>query len=87
MEVEVSTKSLADYLNSLPNKEAKEKFAKKCGSTLGYLRLVVNKFRFCSATLAIALDRESHGKVSCDELCPNADFEYVRRSTKPKRTA
>ena len=28
MEVEVSTKSLADYLNSLPNKEAKEQFAK-----------------------------------------------------------
>ena len=87
MEVEVSTKSLADYLNSLPNKEAKEQFAKKCGSTLGYLRLVVNKFRFCSATLAIALDRESHGKVSCDELCPNADFEYLRRGSKPKRTA
>ena len=42
---------------------------------------------FCSATLAIALDRESHGKVSCDELCPNADFEYLRRSSKPKRTA
>ena len=86
MEVEVSTKSLADYLNSLPNKEAKEQFAKNALNS----RLPTSggkQISFCSATLAIALDRESHGKVSCDELCPNADFEYLRRSSKPKRTA
>ncbi|MEW5968658.1 MAG: transcriptional regulator [Pseudomonadota bacterium] len=85
--MEVSTKSLAEYLDSLPTKEAKEAFAKRCGSSLGYLRLIVNNIRNCSATLAIDIDRESKGKVRCDDLCPNADFNYIRNQPKPKRFA
>ena len=30
------------------------------------------------AALAIRIDKESEGKVPCDELCPDVDFDYVR---------
>lgn len=32
----------------------------------------------CGAALAIRIDKESEGKVPCDELCPDVDFDYVR---------
>ena len=72
--------SLSSYLNSLHTKDAKENFAKKCKTSLGYLRLVTSGVRQCSATLAIAIDRESKGQVTCEELCPEADFAYLRNS-------
>lgn len=75
-----SKQSLSSYLNSLPSKEEKENFAKRCKTSLGYLRLITSGVRQCSATLAIDIDRESEGKVACEELCPNADFAYLRNS-------
>lgn len=77
--MDVSTQSLSSYLKKLPNKKAKEEFAKKCGTSLGYLRLITSGVRQCGAILAIDIDRESLGKVRCDDLCPTADFDYVRR--------
>ncbi len=70
--------SLSSYIKSLPTMQAKEDFASRCITSLGYLRLVASGVRQCSATIAIAIDRESQGKVRCDDLCPEADFEYVR---------
>ncbi|KKW76126.1 transcriptional regulator [Acinetobacter sp. Ag2] len=74
----VTKKSLSSYINSLPTKQAKESFATRCITSLGYLRLVASGVRQCSATLAIAIDRESQGQVRCDDLCPDADFDYLR---------
>lgn len=74
------TQSLTDYIKkSFRTKREKEAFAIRCGTTLGYLRLVMCGARNCSATLAIAIDRESNGTVRCDVLCPEADFDYLRR--------
>jgi DNA-binding transcriptional regulator YdaS (Cro superfamily) len=36
--------------------------------------------RSCTAKLAIDIDRESKGAVKCEELCPEADFKYLRES-------
>ncbi|WP_269527878.1 hypothetical protein [Acinetobacter baumannii] len=44
-------------------------------------------YRPCNPSLAINIDRESKGQVRCDDLCPDTDFDYLRRTPKQKRTA
>lgn len=53
-------------------------FAKVCGTTLGNLQQIIYVNKKCSAELAIQIDKASNGKVSCDLLCPGADFNYLR---------
>lgn len=72
--------SLIQYLGSLLTETDRESFAQKCGTSLGYMNLIMYGHRKCSATLAIAIDRESNGAVRCDDLCPDADFAYLRNN-------
>ncbi|MBV2181709.1 MAG: helix-turn-helix domain-containing protein [Castellaniella sp.] len=58
--------------------ERQEAFAAACDTTVGYLRQVAYGNRQCSASLAIAIDRESAGRVPFEDLCPDADWAYVR---------
>jgi len=53
-------------------------FAERCSTTVGYLNQIMYGNSKCSASLAIKIDKESNGEVSCDLLCPEADFDYVR---------
>ena len=53
-------------------------FAERCSTTVGYLNQIMYGNSKCSASLAIKIDKESNGAVSCDLLCPEADFDYVR---------
>lgn len=76
--VKKPNQSLINYLKSLSTDKACEDFARRCGTSVGYLKLVMYGNRKCSATLAISIDRESNGSVRCDDLCPDADFDYVR---------
>lgn len=62
-------------------KEEKIAFAKKCGTTLGNLNQIIYSTTPCSASLAISIDRESEGAVPCDDLCPSADFSYLRNKS------
>lgn len=70
--------SLIDYIKAMPTEYEREAFAKRCGTSLGYLKLVMYGNRNCSAALAINIDRESKGLITCDELCPDVDFNYLR---------
>lgn len=70
--------SLIDYIKNMPSDQNREEFAANCGTSLGYLKLVMYGNRNCSAALAINIDRESKGVIACDDLCPDVDFNYLR---------
>ncbi len=70
--------SLRNFLKNLKTDDARDAFAFRCGTSKGYLKLVMYGNRKCSAALAISIDRESLGVVPCDDLCPDVDFQYVR---------
>lgn len=72
-----NTTELKVFLTSLSPND-REAFAKRCQTSLGYLNQIMYGNSKCSASLAIKIDKESCGAVSCDLLCPEADFDYVR---------
>lgn len=72
-----NTHQLKSFLTSLTIQE-KDDFAKQCSTTVGYLNQIMYGNSKCSASLAIKIDKESNGLVSCDLLCPEADFNYLR---------
>lgn len=69
---------LKPYLRTLPDKAAREAFASRCGTTLTYLRFVAYKAKKASAELAIAIERESGGKVRADEVRPDLSWDVIR---------
>lgn len=75
--------SLLNYLKSLPDEAAREVFASRCETSLGYLRQIAygNKPGF-SEKLAIAIERESAQQVTCEELRPDVDWGYIRGTAK-----
>ena len=77
---------LIDYLNSLPDAE-REPFAVRCGTTFNYLRQVGYGNRPCKESLAIKLERESLRVLTCEELCPDVDWGFIRGSLPGGRRA
>lgn len=74
-------KTLLDYLNSIAL-EDRESFAARCGTSFDYLRQVGYGNRQCKEALAINLERESDRVLTCEQLCPQADWAFIR-STQP----
>ena len=72
-----NTSELKSFLAGLSVQD-KDAFAERCSTTVGYLNQIMYGNSKCSASLAIKIDKESNGEVSCDLLCPEADFDYVR---------
>jgi DNA-binding transcriptional regulator YdaS (Cro superfamily) len=77
--------SLADYLGSLP-KGGRAQFAAAIGVAPAYLYQIEHGIRKAGADLAIAIERESGGKVTCESLRPDIDWAYLR-GTKRKAAA
>jgi DNA-binding transcriptional regulator YdaS (Cro superfamily) len=69
---------LREYIAALPTREAKEDFAKRCGTTLPYLKLVALGHKEGGESLAINIDRETGGFVPCELVRPDVDFGYLR---------
>lgn len=73
---------LKDYLRGLGSDEKREAFARSCGTTLNYLKLIAynrnGKGKRASASLAVEVDRESGGLVPVEVLRPDVDWDYVR---------
>lgn len=67
---------LKAFLLSMPMSD-RESFAVRCGTTYGHLRNVAYG-KPCAEKLAINIDRESGGVVTCESLCPDVDFHYLR---------
>jgi len=77
-------KLLLDYLNSMPA-AAQEDFAKRCDTTVGYLRQIGYGHRACPAHLAINIERESNRALVCEELRPTGvDWAYIRAERRRK---
>lgn len=73
---------LADYLKSLKNEKARVAFAKRCKTTLAYMRRVIysdGKRQF-GADLCIDIERESGGAVQCESLRKDVDWAFIRAS-------
>lgn len=62
----------------------REEFASRCGTTAGHLRNVAYKARPCGESLAIEIDRESKGVVTCEELRSDVDWGHLRGSSLTK---
>lgn len=79
--------ALKTYLKTLSDsgQDTLEAFAKLCGTNVGQLRQIAGGFRPCRESLAINIERESKGAVTCEELRPDVDWAVIRAS-KPKRS-
>lgn len=62
--------ALKDYLCKFTRIE-RGRIAVKCGTTLGHLTNIANGYKPCSPSLALALERESSGAVTRQDLRPN----------------
>jgi DNA-binding transcriptional regulator YdaS (Cro superfamily) len=75
---------LRKYLNSL-EPEAQESYAKRCGTTVGYLRKAISAKQRIAESTAILLERESGGEVSVESVRPDVDWAYLRGTSKRSR--
>lgn len=72
---------LLAYLNSLPPDEQME-FARRCETSVGYLRKAVSIRQRIGEALCIRLELESGGVVRLEDLRPDVNWAYLetRRS-------
>lgn len=78
--------SLRTFLNGLsPTDQAV--FADRCGTSIGYLRKAISTRQRIGESLAIAIERESVGAVTCEELRPDVDWAYLRGTAKREAEA
>ena len=72
-------KPLRDYVLKLdPPQQAM--FAKKCGTTLGNVKLMMYGERGVKERFAIAFDRESNGEISMFDVLPDVDWMHVAKA-------
>ena len=70
---------LLSYVNSLSPAD-QTRFAKRCGTTIGYIRKAISKGQKFRSALCINIERESGGYVACEDLDPDADWAFIRMS-------
>lgn len=73
--------NLKQYLKSLDEAQA-EDFAKRCGTSVAYLKKLAGGWGGAQSGegLAINIERESDGAVTCEELRPDVDWDFLRGS-------
>lgn len=69
---------LRAYLKTLSKQEI-ERLAERCETTVGQIRQV-SKGRRAGEKLAINIDRETEGVISAEQLRPDVDFGYLRKT-------
>ena len=74
-------KELHAYLKSMPT-DAQEAFAKRCGTSLNYLRKAISTGQKLRESLAIDIERESAGAVRVEQLRDDVDWAYIRGTSK-----
>lgn len=68
------------YLSTLPAAE-RDPFARRCGTTLNYLRKAASAGQRLGESLCIAIERESGRGVFCEQIRPDVDWAYLRGTT------
>lgn len=69
--------TLLDYLKSL-DATARAALAAACGTSVDYLFQIGYGKRQPKVQLAVAIERESAGQVTCELLLPDVDWKYLR---------
>ncbi|SMF93962.1 hypothetical protein SAMN02949497_1258 [Methylomagnum ishizawai] len=74
---------LKTYLRSL-SQQQKEDFATRCSCTLQHIKFVAYRAKQASETLAMAIERQSGGAVTVEELRPDLieHWAYIRGTAK-----
>lgn len=73
--------NLKSYLQTMSLAE-RETFARRCETSAGHLRNISYGYRSCAEMLAIAIERESGGKVRCEEMRPDVDWAFLRKRSR-----
>jgi DNA-binding transcriptional regulator YdaS (Cro superfamily) len=69
--------TLLDYIKGLDTAQL-EGFAASCETSAGQLKQIAYGNRRANAGLAIAIDRQTSGRVTCEMLRPDIDWQYLR---------
>ncbi len=69
--------TLLDYIKVLDAAQLMA-FAACCDTSAGHLKQIAYGNRRANAGLAIAIDRQTKGRVSCEVLRPDIDWQYLR---------
>lgn len=79
--------ALRNFLKAMPP-EQQEQFAKRIGTSLGYLRKAISVQSRFSEGMAINIERESGGAVTVEELRPDLapQWAYIRGTAKRQPT-
>ena len=72
---------LRTYLNHRTTDEQFH-FARRCGTTIGYLRRRISDRGNIGPGIVMAIERESGGEVRCEDLRPYIDWSVLRRRTR-----
>lgn len=73
-------KKLQAYLNGLPTLE-QAAYAKRSGTTVGYLRKCISTGQKIGEGICINLERESSRAVTVEDLRDDVDWAYLRNSS------
>ena len=68
---------LLAYLNALPEAD-RDKFAKRCGTSVGYIRKTISTNQLFGEMLVVRIERETLGLVTVRELRPDVADELER---------
>lgn len=66
-----------EFLFGIPMVE-REAFASRCGTSRAHLTNIAYGQKSCGESLAINIERESHGVVRCEDMRPDVDWAYLR---------
>lgn len=70
---------LREYLNGLSPDE-QEQFAHRCDTSVGYLRKAISTKQLLGPNLVIAIERESGGAVTCEDVRSDVDWAFLRNT-------
>lgn len=62
------------------DKAGLDDLAMRCDTTAGQLKQVAYGHRRASGGLAVSIERETQGAVTCEQLRPDIDWAYLRGS-------
>lgn len=76
---------LLAFINAM-SQEERDEFAKKCETSIGYLRKAISTGQKIGESLCINIERESNRAIRCEDLRTDVDWAYLR-GTKHKKAA
>lgn len=66
---------LKDFIKTIRSEEERVAFARRCGTSYGYLKMVSYNVKPCGPHLAVAIEENSGGQVTRKEL--RADWSAI----------